>query len=250
MGEVFIWDTATNELVDVIKSHSDTVNRIVFHNNYLASGGQDGQIILRDLAMHDTFVKRLDGHESQVNMVAFRPSSKLLASASGDEIHIWDVEEVQAKHRLSSEDGAEFLSVAFSPDGLSLAAGDDRGNLRRWETDSWTPLEPLLLIHEAGITDLAYHPREPLLASGSFNQSIIFWDTSSHVVELSRKVLTVSKRESQSVSTRVVRPIQKIKYTREGVVHFSWIDRFTLLETERTFIFSDFAGSQRENGLI
>ncbi|MBV7327463.1 hypothetical protein KFU94_04220 [Chloroflexi bacterium TSY] len=35
-----------------------------------------------------------------------------------------------------------------------------------------------------------------------------------------------------------------------GVVHFSWIDRFTLLETERTFIFSDFAGSQRENGLI
>ncbi|MBV7331523.1 DUF418 domain-containing protein [Chloroflexi bacterium TSY] len=36
----------------------------------------------------------------------------------------------------------------------------------------------------------------------------------------------------------------------QGVVHFSWIDRFTLLETERTFIFSDFAGSQRENGLI
>ncbi|MBV7334872.1 ATP-binding cassette domain-containing protein [Chloroflexi bacterium TSY] len=38
--------------------------------------------------------------------------------------------------------------------------------------------------------------------------------------------------------------------TDVGVVHFSWIDRFTLLETERTFIFSDFAGSQRENGLI
>ncbi|MBV7327973.1 carbohydrate ABC transporter permease [Chloroflexi bacterium TSY] len=38
--------------------------------------------------------------------------------------------------------------------------------------------------------------------------------------------------------------------TFNGVVHFSWIDRFTLLETERTFIFSDFAGSQRENGLI
>ncbi|MBV7330026.1 hypothetical protein KFU94_17630 [Chloroflexi bacterium TSY] len=41
-----------------------------------------------------------------------------------------------------------------------------------------------------------------------------------------------------------------IKTQDDGVVHFSWIDRFTLLETERTFIFSDFAGSQRENGLI
>ncbi|MBV7331992.1 sulfotransferase [Chloroflexi bacterium TSY] len=44
--------------------------------------------------------------------------------------------------------------------------------------------------------------------------------------------------------------IQKVSDAEYGVVHFSWIDRFTLLETERTFIFSDFAGSQRENGLI
>ncbi|MBV7333765.1 hypothetical protein KFU94_37140 [Chloroflexi bacterium TSY] len=43
-------------------------------------------------------------------------------------------------------------------------------------------------------------------------------------------------------------PVKSTLYN--GVVHFSWIDRFTLLETERTFIFSDFAGSQRENGLI
>ncbi|MBV7334659.1 NACHT domain-containing protein [Chloroflexi bacterium TSY] len=43
---------------------------------------------------------------------------------------------------------------------------------------------------------------------------------------------------------------RNIQRSTLGVVHFSWIDRFTLLETERTFIFSDFAGSQRENGLI
>ncbi|RLT37602.1 MAG: hypothetical protein DWI57_13570, partial [Chloroflexi bacterium] len=90
-GEIYLWDTATRELVDVLYSHADVVNGVAFHKGYLASGGRDGQVILRDLALRDTFVRRLDGHTTAVKMVAFHPSSQWLASLSGGEIRIWDV---------------------------------------------------------------------------------------------------------------------------------------------------------------
>ena len=110
-------------------------------------------------------------------MLAFHPANDILASAGNDAIRFWHVESGQAEQEWSAEDGAGFLSLAFSPDGSILVAGDDVGRLWRLENDVWAEVEEAQGIHQSGITALAYHPTEPILASGSWDQSIVFWDT-------------------------------------------------------------------------
>ena len=189
-GEIFIWDTATGELVDFMENHSAEISALTFHNQHLVSGGADSQVIVHDLAMRDTFVKRLAGRAAaQVNMVTFNPASTLLAAGRGNEIRIWDVVDIQAATSPLTGTGGTFLSVAFSPDGAILAAGDDTGHLYlwRWDTQAWTSLEPLPLVHEAGIAALAYQPRGQLLVSGSQDGSIVFWDTTTFTVTARRQ---------------------------------------------------------------
>ena len=104
-----------------------------------------------------------------------------MRSASG----MWS--DIQAATSPLTGTAGTFLSVAFSPDGSILAAGDDTGHLWRWDTQTWTPLEPLPLVHEAGIAALAYQPKGQLLASGSQDGSIVFWDTATYTVTARRQ---------------------------------------------------------------
>ena len=184
-GEIFIWNMATRSQENVLYGHFNAVSALAFHDDFLASGGEDGQVILHDLAMQSTFVRRLDSHGARIDMVAFDPESELLASASGSEIHIWDVAHAQlATAPLLADPGsqARFLSVAFSPDGSTLAAGDDGGHLWRWDVKSWMPLEPLPLGNESGIDALVYQPEGHLLALGGSDGSVVFWDTAAYTV--------------------------------------------------------------------
>ena len=183
-GEIFIWDLRTRLLKDVLYGHFNAVSAVAFHDDFLASGGKDGQIILHDLAMQSTLVRRLDSPGGQISMVAIDPESELLASANGSEIRIWDVAHARSAAALPGDPGsqARFLSVAFSPDGSTLAAGDDGGRLWRWDVRSWTALEPLPLGHESGIGALVYQPAGHLLALGTQDGSVVFLDTTVYTV--------------------------------------------------------------------
>jgi WD40 repeat protein len=70
------------------------------------------------------------------------------------------------------------LSVAFSPDGRSLASSSTNGTIILWDTTSGTRLKTL-----AGDTDLvlsvAFSPDGRSLASSSTNGTIILWDTAN-----------------------------------------------------------------------
>jgi WD40 repeat protein len=71
------------------------------------------------------------GHDAQINGVAWSPDSRWIASASDDEVQIWETLTGRLRYRFPYEMGYE--SVAWSPDGRYLAAGSWDGTVSVWQ---------------------------------------------------------------------------------------------------------------------
>jgi WD40 repeat protein len=66
-------------------------------------------------------------------------------------------------------------SVAFSPDGLILAAGDNGGNITLWDMDQASKLASLPG-HTDWVNSVAFSPDGQLLASGSDDATVKVWN--------------------------------------------------------------------------
>jgi WD40 repeat protein len=165
-GEVQLWDLDTQQLLHPrLDGYPSAVSSVAFSpdGRLLASGGcsrftESGTSCIQgDVRVWDVSSQRLVGilpevHKNRVDSVTFNRDGQMLASAGLEGIVLWNIPTrlplgwllpgtVSAVPPDPLFPGAEnaVASAAFSPDGLTLASGRDRGPALLWNVQptSW-----------------------------------------------------------------------------------------------------------------
>jgi WD40 repeat protein len=129
--------------------------------------------------------------------VVFSPDGKLLASlvfSVNSDVVLWDVE--GRKRKLAFRDKRVLVSLAYSPDGKTLAAGDEDGAIILLDTETGK-VKTKLSGHTAWVGSVQFSPDGKTLASGSRDATVRLWDVGT---AKERTVLRGHEREVRAVA--------------------------------------------------
>ena len=141
----------------------------------LATGGADETVTVINTSTGDV-IREMRMPFKRIASVAFSPNGERLASAN-NVIAIWDVASGVDLVDLPGPRGGGTNSVAWSPDGKWVAAGDSDRMVRIWQIRRGVPLMTLTG-HNEVVRAVAFSPDGTRLASASEDASARLWDVS------------------------------------------------------------------------
>jgi WD40 repeat protein len=197
-GDILLWDVKTFNKVATLKGGPGGIRSLAFSpdGKILAGGrenlgpGKPGVIKLWEMP-NGKEVATLSGHKGSVFSVAFSPDGKTLASSSGDKadvgsthgpsvIKLWNVQTRMELATLKEHKWAVF-SVAFSPDGKTLASGSwvpfRSSEILLWDVETRKVTAALREEKRTAVSCVVFsRDGTTLVAGGGVDKSISLWD--------------------------------------------------------------------------
>ena len=128
-----LWDAVTGREQMKYEGHMDEVWSVTVSRDgkYIVSGSADKTTRIWD-AKTGKLLKSLWDHIGGVKAVTFSPDGARIVTACEDIVKVWSAETGQELLTISQDTNVE--SLAFSPNGETIAACTDDGNIKLWRT--------------------------------------------------------------------------------------------------------------------
>ncbi|MEV4893735.1 hypothetical protein AB0K48_30560 [Nonomuraea sp. NPDC055795] len=205
--KVRVWDTTRGTLLATLAGQTTWVRAVAFSpdGRWLAFGGDDSNLLLWDVknapnaaSSSPATAAKVAQHASAARLVtadrplaikdiAFSLDGRTIATAGIDsKVKLWDSTRAQQilrdhlphdlfpVHSLAGH--TDFVqSLAFSPDGRTLATGGSDGTIRLWDTRRRTPMATLSG-HTQSVEDVTFAPDGATLASTGADRQVMVWN--------------------------------------------------------------------------
>lgn len=175
-----LWDVGTGRLLAALipEQGQGTVHRVGFSRdgNALACSSPDGTLRLWDVPTRTENATLIKGPSNYIGSVSFNPDSTTLASASWDEVRLWDVAIGREKLSLTIHN-AESRSVSFSPDGSLLVNSEPYGTVNLW--DVTTKTRKASLWHGEDLSRVFFNSDSATIASRTWGGVLRLWDVAT-----------------------------------------------------------------------
>ena len=177
-----LWDAHTGEHKTTLKGHSDTVDIIALSpdGKTIATGSEKKSVWLWDIQTAKHIIT-LNGHTDTVKTVLYSSDGDTIATGSSDMTAcLWDAKTGKQLHKtiLGDQKKTLVLSIAFSPDGKTIATLKDR-TVQLWDVHTGQQKDVITGHKRVGLEGIAFSPDGKMIAFGDNDLKAQVWDVNT-----------------------------------------------------------------------